>query len=113
MTVDFTNLDSNIIASFWIYFIAIFVGGFVLGVFVAKAFFHRQRQIVNQEKEHCEERKTEIANLRAELEKTNEELMTLKENLSKDKIYWAMKEKMDKQKPADEALFNAIFQQKD
>lgn len=113
MTGDFTNLDPNIIATFWIYFIASFVIGLIVGFFLAKAFFHRERRIVNQEKERCKEQETEMANLKIELQKKNEELVTLKENLSKDKIYWAMKEKTDKQKPADEVLFNAIFQQKD
>ncbi|MCM1037883.1 MAG: hypothetical protein NC314_11270 [Roseburia sp.] len=113
MTGDFTNLDPNIIASFWIYFISSFVIGLLVGFFVAKAFFHRERRIVNQEKEHCKEQETEMVNLKVELQKKNEELVTLKKEFSNDKLYWAMKEKTDKQNPADEALFNSVFQQKD
>ncbi|MBD5406773.1 MAG: hypothetical protein HDR56_04040 [Treponema sp.] len=113
MTGDFTNLDPNIIASFWIYFIASFVIGLTLGFIVAKAFFDREKRIVNKEKEHCKEQEVEITNLKVELKKKTEELATLKDDLSKDKIYWTMKEKVDKQKPADEALVNVLFQQKE
>ncbi len=39
MTGDFTNLDSNIIADFWIYLIASLIIGCILGFLVAKWFF--------------------------------------------------------------------------
>ncbi len=75
--------------------------------------FYRESRIVNQEKEHCKEQQIEMTNLKAELEKEKEELAAVKVDLSKNKLYWARKEEETKQKPADEALFNGIFQQKD
>lgn len=109
---DFTNLDPNLIASFWIYFVGSFIIGAVVGALACKLFFHRYKENLEQDKQRYLNRikeleeKEKISDTR--IEKLNEELTQLKVDVSQNALYWNGK-KYDKQKaPGDKALFEFI-----
>lgn len=95
---DFTSLDPSLIASFWIYFIGSFVCGAALGFFGAKAFFHREKRIVaqerqslQQEKSNWSEKQKQFEEMKQNLADKSAELDRLREEISKAETYWAAK----------------------
>lgn len=105
---DFTNLDPSLVASFWIYFVGSFIVGTVVGAIASKLFFHRHKEILEQEKQGYLDEIKELEEEVKLLDTKNEELKQLKANVSKNALYWNTK-KYDKQRaPGDKALFDLI-----
>ena len=111
MTIDPTNIDPSVVASFWIYFIVSFVGGCLIGFIVSKLFFLREKRILEEKKEKYEEQQKEFDKLVIKYEKIESELGQLKDEISTNEVYWAMKEskKQDGSVLADDALKKALF----
>ena len=105
---DFTNLDPNLIASFWIYFVGSFIVGAVIGVVVAKIFFHRQKDLLDQERQGYLDKIKILEDKEKELETKSKELEQLKSELAKSELYWSTK-KREKQNPrGDKVLFDVM-----
>lgn len=109
---DFTNLDPSLVASFWIYFVGSFFVGVGIGAIVSKLFFHRHKEILDQERQGYLDRIKSLEEKEKILQDKNKELEQLLEQLKADvsnnELYWNAK-KYDKQKkPGDKALFDLM-----
>lgn len=105
---DFTNLDPSLIASFWIYFVGSFIVGAGVGAIVSKLFFHRQKEIMDQERKLYEDEIKELKEKIKGLEAENEELNTLKTEISNNSLYWNAKKYEKKKVPGDKALYDLV-----
>lgn len=105
---DFTNLDSQLIASYWIYFVSSFLFGAAAGAFVSKLFFRREKDIFENEKKSYEGKLKRLEETEKLLSEKNEEIEKLKAEVSNNELYWNTKKREEQQTPGDKALYDAI-----
>lgn len=110
---DFTNLDPSLVASFWIYFIGSFVVGIVVGVIVAKLFFHRQRALIELERKSYLDKIKSLEEREKLLTEKEEELKQLKSEISNNALYWNTKQHEKKVAPSNKALFDMLHSSSD
>ena len=94
--LDFTGLDPSIVAQFWIYFIASFIIGAIIGVLCYKVFNKRSYEIFTCEKEAFSRTKAEYEKKIIDYENLIKEHETLKDELKKNKEYWLYVQQKEK-----------------
>lgn len=105
---DFTNLDPSLIASYWIYFIASFIVGVVLGALASRLFFHREKSAIEQEKKNYEDRLKELEKVEILLAEKDNELKLLKAKVANNELYWNEQKHKVQQPPGDRALYDIL-----
>lgn len=105
---DFTELDSSLIASYWIYFIASFIIGFIIGALVSRLFFQREDRAIKQEKKNFEEKIKELEKMKILLSEKDKELEKLKSEVAKNELFWNEQKQKAQEPPGDKALFNTL-----
>ena len=105
---DFTNLDPSLIASYWIYFVASFIIGAVLGALATRLFFHREKRVIEQEKKNYEERLKELEKVEVLLAERDNELKLLKAEVANNELYWNEQKHKAQEPPGDKALYNIL-----
>lgn len=108
---DFTNLDPAIVASFWIYFVASFVIGIIVGGIAVKVFFHREKRIFKKEKEGYLEQLDQLEETKRELAEKKAELDKLKKEMVNNPLYWRSKKQEGEAILGDKALHDIIHKQ--
>lgn len=114
---DFIQMDPELIAEFWIYFIGSFVCGFLLGILVAKIFFRREKAILAQEKQSLEQEKSnwsekleKFEEMKQCLKDKSEELDGLKEEISNVDKYWEARRHTKQEALGHRALYDMFHQ---
>ena len=109
---DFTNLDSALIASYWIYFVGSFTVGAVVGALAARLFFHRKEEIMEQENKMYAESLKKLEEIERRLEEKSTELDRLKSELSRNELYWNAKKYEKQENPGDKILHDSLINKK-
>ncbi len=107
---DFTNLDSALVASYWIYFVGSFIAGAVIGALAARLFFHRKEELMEQENKAYRERLEKLEETERRLEEKKDELERLKKELSGNELYWNAKKYGKQENPGDKMLYDSLIQ---
>ncbi len=105
---DFTNLDPDLVASFWIYFIGSFAVGAIIGAMVVKFFFQRQRDLIEQERKAHLDKINSLEEKEKLLAEKEKELKQLKSEIANNSLYWNIKQREKQAAPSDKALFDML-----
>jgi len=94
---DFTNLDPNVIAQFWIYFLGIGIIAFIAGWFVRVILTKTASGNFRSEKEKFEAERASLMGIKDKYE-------SLLKDLEKSKKYWLYKKENQESPDVDPSL---------
>lgn len=107
---DFTNMDSSLIASFWIYFVASFIFGVMLGALIVRLFFQREKSLMVDERKKHDTTVQELTATTEELNNVRNELENLKADVAKNTLYWKF-QKAEKDHSGNASLYKFFHDQ--
>jgi len=99
---DFANLESEVIAQFWMYIIGFLIIGLIAGWFIRVALTKTASENFRSEKKQLHSEKEKFEAEKAELLKMKEKYDALCKDIEKNKEYWIYKQEAKKEHISDD-----------